>query len=66
MRYSFTVLIERGEDDAYIATAPSLKDCCTQADTLPELLKKIREVIEPRLDSANEQRAVEAPCLAFR
>jgi predicted RNase H-like HicB family nuclease len=46
MKYSFTVLIEQGEDGAYIATVPSLKSCYTQADTIPELLIKTQEVIE--------------------
>ena len=45
MTHNFTVLIEQGEDDAYIATVPALKSCYTQADTIPELLEKIREVI---------------------
>ena len=45
MTHNFTVLIEQGEDGAYIATVPSLKSCYTQADTIPELLDKIREVI---------------------
>ena len=46
MIQNFTVLIEQGEDGAYIATVPSLKSCYTQADTIPELLDKIKEVIE--------------------
>ena len=46
MKYNFTVLIEQGEDGAYIATVPALKSCYTQADTIPELLEKIQEVIE--------------------
>ena len=43
MKYNFTVLIEQGEDGAYIATIPTLKSCYTQADTIPELLERIRE-----------------------
>ena len=46
MKHNFTVLIEQGEDGAYIATVPALKSCYTQADTISELLEKIREVIE--------------------
>jgi len=49
-KYNFTVLFEQGEDGAYIATAPSLKSCYTQADTIPGLLEKIQEVIESCLD----------------
>jgi predicted RNase H-like HicB family nuclease len=46
MKCSFTVLIEQGEDGAYIATVPALKSCYTQADTLSDLLEKTKEVIE--------------------
>ncbi|MCL2054055.1 MAG: type II toxin-antitoxin system HicB family antitoxin [Oscillospiraceae bacterium] len=46
MKHSFTILIEQGEDGAYISTVPALKSCYTQADTIPELLEKTREVIE--------------------
>ena len=44
MGVNLTVLIEQGEDGAYIATVPSLKSCYTQADTVQEVLEKIREV----------------------
>ena len=46
MTHSFTVLIEQGEDGAYIATVPALRSCYTQADSISELLDKIHEVIE--------------------
>ena len=46
MTRNFTVLIEQGEDGTYIATVPALKSCYTQANTMPELFDKIREVIE--------------------
>ena len=46
MKQNFTVLIEQGEDGAYIATVPALKSCYTQASTISELLEKIKEVIE--------------------
>ena len=45
MTQNFTILIEQGEDGAYIATVPALKSCYTQAATIPELLEKIREVV---------------------
>jgi predicted RNase H-like HicB family nuclease len=50
MKYNFTVLIEQGEDGAYIATVPSLKSCYTQAATIPGVMEKIQEVIELCLD----------------
>ena len=54
MTYSFTVLIEQGEDGAYIATVPALKSCYTQANTVPELMEKIHEVIELCLEVEKE------------
>jgi len=46
MSVNYTVFIEQGEDGAYTATVPALKSCYTQADTIPDLLEKIKEVIE--------------------
>ena len=46
MTHNFIVLIEQGEDGAYVATVPALKSCYTQADSIPELLEKVQEVIE--------------------
>ena len=46
MIHNFTVLIEQGEDGAYVATVPALKSCYTQAASIPELLEKVQEVIE--------------------
>ena len=54
MTRNFTVLIEQGEDGAYIATVPALKSCYTQADSIPVLLEKIREVIELCLEVGND------------
>jgi len=50
MKQNFTVLIEQGEDGAFIATVPALKSCYTQADTIPLLLEKVEEVILLCLD----------------
>ena len=58
MIHSFTVLTEQGEDGAYVATVPALKSCYTQAATIPELLEKVREVIELCLEEN------EAPIIA--
>ena len=54
MTQNFTILIEQGEDGAYIATVPSLKSCYTQADTIPELLEKTREVIQLCLEAQED------------
>ncbi len=44
-KYHFAVLIEQDEDGVYVATAPALPGCHTQAKTLPELDERIREAI---------------------
>ena len=41
----FTVVIERDEDDYYVATVPALRGCHTQAKNLDTLMKRVREVI---------------------
>ena len=46
-----TVLIERDEDGYYVATAPALRGCHTQAKTLDALMKRVREVISLCLES---------------
>ena len=46
MKINYTVLIEQGEDGAYIASVPAIKGCHTQATTMSELLDNIREAIE--------------------
>jgi predicted RNase H-like HicB family nuclease len=45
-KIKLSVLIEQDEDGVYIATVPELKSCYTYANTLEELLPRIREVIE--------------------
>ena len=45
-KFNFTVIIEQGEDGAYIASVPSLKSCYTQATTVTDVIDKIKEVIE--------------------
>ncbi len=42
----FTVVIERDEEDYYVATVPTLRGCHTQAKNLDTLMKRVREVIQ--------------------
>jgi predicted RNase H-like HicB family nuclease len=42
----FTVVIERDEDDYYVATVPALRGCHTQAKNLDTLMKRVREVVQ--------------------
>ena len=44
-KYNFPVIIEKDEDDVYIATVPALRGCHTQAKNLTTLYKRIEEVI---------------------
>jgi predicted RNase H-like HicB family nuclease len=44
-RRKFTVVIERDEEDYYVATVPALRSCHTQAKNLDTLMKRVREVI---------------------
>lgn len=46
MKKDFNVIIERDSEGFYVATVPELRGCHTQAKTLDELMKRIREAIE--------------------
>ena len=41
----FHVLIEQDEDRVYIGRVPELRGCVSQGDTLDELLKNIKELL---------------------
>lgn len=41
----FKVLIEQDEDGLYVASVPELPGCYTQAKTLEEVRRRIKEVI---------------------
>ncbi len=45
-KYEFTLIIEKDEDGIFIGSVPQLKGCHTQARTIDELLKRIKEAIE--------------------
>ncbi len=46
MSRKFTVIIERDEAGYLVADVPELQGCHTQATSMDELIKNIREVIE--------------------
>lgn len=46
MTLEFSVIIEKDEDGYYVASVPALRGCHTQAKSLDELMKRIREAIE--------------------
>jgi predicted RNase H-like HicB family nuclease len=51
---SFTVAIEKGEDGYYVASVVALPGCHTQAKTLKELNKRVKEAIEVNLEARGE------------
>lgn len=53
-KVQFKIIIEQDEDGYFVASVPSLPGCHTQAKTLPELHKRIREVISLCLEVAKE------------
>lgn len=59
----FIVVIERDEEGWYVASVPALKGCHTQARSLDELSKRIREAILLNLEEIG-QRGIE-PTLEF-
>jgi predicted RNase H-like HicB family nuclease len=46
----FSVVIERDEDGYFVASVPELPGCHTQAKTLDELMKRIKEAVELYLE----------------
>jgi predicted RNase H-like HicB family nuclease len=48
---TFTVVIERDEDDYYVGSVPSLRGCHTQARTLDTLMRRMREAVELCLEN---------------
>ena len=54
-KYNFTMLIEKDEDGIYIASVPALRGCHTQANSLEELLPRVKEVIELCVEVENEE-----------
>ncbi|HEY7387817.1 MAG TPA: type II toxin-antitoxin system HicB family antitoxin [Bryobacteraceae bacterium] len=46
MQRQFNVVIERDEEGLYVASVPELHGCHTQAESLDELMLRIREAVE--------------------
>ncbi len=45
------ILIEKGEDNYFVASVPALKGCWSQGKTREEALKNIREAIDLYLET---------------
>ncbi len=55
MNREFSVVIERDTEGYYIASVPALRGCHTQAKSLDELVKRIREAIELCLEVEGDE-----------
>ena len=55
MSREFNVIIERDADGYFVASVPSIPGCHTQAKSLDELMKRIREAIELCLEVDENQ-----------
>jgi predicted RNase H-like HicB family nuclease len=55
MKKEFNVIIEKDEEGYYVATVPSIRGCHTQAKSLDELMKRVKEAIELCLEEQNEE-----------
>ncbi len=51
MKKEFNIIIEQDEDGIYIGSVPELPGCHTQASSLDELNKRIKEAIELYLET---------------
>jgi predicted RNase H-like HicB family nuclease len=50
----YTVILQRENDEGYVATIPALPGCVSQGDTRTEVLKNIEEAIELYLADVRE------------
>ena len=54
----FGVIVEKDEDGYYVASVPELPGCHTQAKTLDEVMKRIKEAIEACLEVEGSEKAM--------
>jgi predicted RNase H-like HicB family nuclease len=60
MGREFNVVVERDAEGYYVASVPSLPGCHTQARSLDDLMERIKEAIELRIEIQGESRLVTA------
>ena len=56
----FPIIIEKDEDEFYVAECPLFQGCYSQGKTLDECLKNIREVIELCLEEKENQQMLKS------
>jgi predicted RNase H-like HicB family nuclease len=54
MTRDFQVIIERDSEGCFVASVPALPGCHTQAESLDELMARVREAIELCLEVQGE------------
>jgi len=52
MQHQLEVVIEHDEDGFYVASVPQLRGCHTQAQSLDDLIERVREAIVLWLETA--------------
>ena len=57
MAREFAVVIERDEEGYLVGSVPALKGCHTQARSMDELVKRIKEAIHLCLEAQGEETA---------
>ena len=62
----FGVVVERDEEGCYIASVPELPGCHTQAKTLDELTRRIREAIQAYLEAEGTGRKERVELVGFQ
>jgi predicted RNase H-like HicB family nuclease len=62
----FGVVVEKDEDGCYIASVPELPGCHTQAKTLDELTRRIREAIQAYLEAEGRERKERIELVGFQ
>lgn len=50
LKRNLDIIIEKDEDGFYVASVPELPGCHTQAKTLDELIKRVKEAVELYLE----------------
>jgi predicted RNase H-like HicB family nuclease len=54
-KMKFGVVVEKDEDGYYVASVPELPGCHTQAKTIDQVLKRIKEAIEVYLEAEGDK-----------
>lgn len=52
----YTVIIEKDEDGVYVAKVPDIPGCYTQAKSVPELIKRVKEAISVCLEAEQDDK----------